>query len=329
MANGKQKVPTANRLRQFIESNPLVTLCAVAISITGAVFGAFNWLYSSKLDVAEGNLKIHYKQIEDELSKKFDAKIKGLDEERLRIRFAVKDQSSFLDLRTLVVSEEHLGAAYKVFRKDRFAVPSSASATVAWTWKETNQLEMIGEMLGPTFLSELFADPQLKEVFRQGTVQSFESPTLVEVAASAGKMKLKARTVFQTIRKAELDFIFAATDTRKKDPKLAPVARDMDFYYFMLLRAAFEGLHWLGDSVAVNEVGLDRDHFVVKAKADFPGSNGTSVRVHFLSICIRLDERFYVAGYLIPAGEDSQDVKTSSQDVKTSMSMISGFKILK
>jgi hypothetical protein len=324
MMNGKQKVSAANGLRRFIEANPLVTLCAVAISITGTVFGALNWLYSSKLGVEVENIKIEYKRSEDELKKQYSDKIKGLDEERSRIQFAVKDQSSFLDLKTLIVSEERLGAEYKKFKVGfaGFAVPSSASATVAWAWRETNQLDMIGEMLGQTFLSEFFSDPQLKEVFRRGIVHSFESPTLVEVDASAGKMKLKARCFFQAITKAELDFIFAATETKKKDPKLTLVTHDMDFYYFMLFRGAFEGLHWLGDSVSIDEVGLNRDHFVVKAKADLPGPSGTSVRVYFLSICIRLDGRFYVAGYLIPAGEDLQDVKTS-------MSMISGFKILK
>lgn len=322
MDKTKQKGSTANGLKQFIETNPFITLCAAAIAIAGAVFGTLNWLYSSKLEVEEAKLKLEYKQNEDKLTAQVNGKIKGLDEERSRIQFTVRDQSSFLDLKTLVVNEEQLGTEYKKFGTAGFAVPSSAAATVTWTWRQTNQLDLIGEMLGQTFVSELFADPQLKQVFGQGIVQSFESPTLVEVDASAGKMKLKARCFFQAITKQELDFIFAATDPKKNDPKVTALTHDMDFYYFTLFRGTFEGLHWLGDSVSLDEVDLRQDHFVVKARAYLPGPNGTRVRIYFLSICIRLDGRFYVAGYLIPAGEDLQDVRTS-------MSMISGFKILK
>jgi hypothetical protein len=225
-------------------------------------------------------------------------------------------------LKTLFVKEEQLGADYRKFRVPGFAdfaVPNSASATVAWTWKETSQFDMIGEMLGQTLQSELFSDPELKEVLRRGIVHSFESPTLVEVEAPAGKMKLKARCFFQALTKADLDYISTAAETNEKDSKRTSVTHDMDFYYFMLFRGAFEGLHWLGDSVAIDEVGLNHDHFVVKARAELPGPSGT-IRVFFLSICIRLDGRFYIAGYLIPA---------DLQDVKTSMSMISGFKILR
>jgi hypothetical protein len=205
---GKQK---ANGLRRFIEGSPLITLCAATIAMAGTVFGALNWLYSSKYGVEVAILKRQYSD-----------KIKQLDDERSRIKFTVKDQSSFLDLKTLLVNEEQLGTEYKKFRVAGFAdfaVPISASATVAWTWKETNQFDMISEMLGQTLLSELFPDPQLKEVFRRGVVQSFESPTLVEVDAPAGKMKLKARCFFQALTKTDLDHIFTAAETKEKDSK--------------------------------------------------------------------------------------------------------------
>jgi hypothetical protein len=88
--NGKQKVSLPNGLRRFIEGSPLITLCAVTISIAGAIFGALNWVKG--VEVAK--IQIDSKRTEDGLKEQYKDKIRQLDDERSRIQFAVGDQSS-------------------------------------------------------------------------------------------------------------------------------------------------------------------------------------------------------------------------------------------
>ena len=330
--NGTRKPSSSNRLRQFIEESPLLTLCAAIVTISGVVFSALSWMYTSKYEVEIARAKIESQRVEDGLKRQYSDKEKQLDDERSRIRFVVENQSSFLDLKSLIVNEEQLGADYKKFRSLGFAVPISAAATAAWTWKETNEFDRASEVFGQTGLSKVFSDPESLKLFQEASqrvkLYLFESPTVIELDVAGSAMKLGASAQFQSLAKADLDYISAIShlSKNKKDAKddaeIAQVTRDMGFYYLTQFLAAYEALLALGGSMSVSEIGLNNDYFIVKGSADGRGANGAPVRVYYLRIGIRREERLYVAGYLIPAGDDLQDVKTS-------MSMISGFKILR
>lgn len=421
-----RKISTPNTLKKFVEDSPLLTLCATAITISGIIYGALSFIYASKHELEIGKIKADALRTEDDLRKQYEGKIRQLDDERSRIQFVVKDQSSFLDLKSLVVNEEQLGSDYKKFRSQGFAVPVSAAASIAWTWKETNEFDLISEVLGSAASAAILSDAEgakaYQDALQRTKVYSFESPTVIEVEAAGERMKLRARSLFQSLTKADLDYAStvanhlaknlekSTSDVNKilygtyvdfseklsrellplgaplppqsltekltaefigsafsvlevasveelikaisskvspekavvvrqayekaskekpekpknleKDSKATPAELSMDAYYSALFLGAYQGLQALGDSVSVNEIGLNADYFVVKGSAEPSDTNGTKIRIYYLRICVRRDGRFYVAGYLIPAGDDLQDVKTS-------MSMISGFKIIR
>src|SRR5262249_1630193 len=110
------KHSSTNRLKDFIERSPILTLCTVVLAVAATIYGALNWLYASRYEVEIQRIKFDSQSAEDTLKRQYSDKIRELEDERSRIRFAINDQSSFLDLKTLVADEEQLGTNYKAPR---------------------------------------------------------------------------------------------------------------------------------------------------------------------------------------------------------------------
>src|SRR5262249_58587929 len=56
--------------------------------------------------------------------------------------------------------------------------------------------------------------------------------------------------------------------TKTSEQGSSPVTFDMDYYYTILFTQAHLTLQGMGTAVSVNEIGLNKDYFVVKGSAD-------------------------------------------------------------
>jgi hypothetical protein len=102
------------------------------------------------------------------------------------------------------------------------------------------------------------------------------------------------------------------------DTKITPVENTMDFYYGQIFTAAYQS----GDNPVVDEINLNRDWFVIKGHGDAKTTEGRSIRVFSLKVVIKLGDKLYSVGYMIPANEDASGVRAA-------LSVISGFRIIK
>ncbi|MBR0962081.1 hypothetical protein [Bradyrhizobium japonicum] len=243
-----------NWLKELIEKSPLVTFCTVAIAVGSTIYGAINWMYASKHEVEIERMRAVSQRVETELKRQYQDKVGELEQERSRIRFTVNDLTSFLDLKSLVVDEEQLGLNYRRFRPLGIAVPVSVQSSSAWSWKETTEFEIVSASLDQATSSSLFSDggagKQLQDILQRTKVQSYEGPIAIDVKIAGAPLNLRARSIFGSVSKADLDYVstianqmkvnslFASLDSFNKTLK-AMLSSDYQSFYVRLMNELF------------------------------------------------------------------------------------------
>jgi len=135
----------------------------------------------------------------------------------------------------------------------------------------------------------------------------FESTDSIDAMMQGHHATLKARCLFQSFTKKDLDAI------------LEP--RGMEEHYRRLFAGQYE-IFLIDLGGTAEQISLNDDRFVIQGHTDLETGSGGQIRLYFLRIGVRTNDRIFHFGYMVPTGDNRQDVRMA-------MSMISGFKIIK
>jgi hypothetical protein len=306
-----------NGLARFLERSPIITLATTAVTISGVIYGIVNYVASQKIDGLKSGyeqkinqLTLDYENKAANTSKEYYTKLRLLEEERSRINFTIKGVSSFIDTASIFMDEVSLPDDYKRFRSAHFAVPLRMVDST-WSWRESDEAEMITEAFGVATFESMFTGEDAKrkiEIFKEGSkIFLFEGTDEVEAIVGDRHAKLKARCIFQSLTKENLD----ATS----------MPRSMQGHYLQLFTGQYN-IFLIGLPGISEGISLDDSRFVIKGYVDFQTPSGGQIRYYFLRIGIRTADRIFNIGYMVPTGDNLHDVRIA-------MSMVSGFRILK
>ncbi len=122
-----------------------------------------------------------------------------------------------------------------------------------------------------------------------------------------------------------------ATEASKTSQDIVPVSLSMDKYFSNLFFASYQAFNELSENTKTDEISFNGTYFVIRGRARLNADSQSSPALYFLRIGIRGDndkikagDKIFVIGYLIPF-----PFGDNIQDVRTAMSMVSGFKILR
>jgi hypothetical protein len=108
-----------NAIAKYLERSPLITLLTAAVALSGVLYTIISYVDSHRIETLklEHEKKIfEYENRVAKIGREYQEKARLLEDERSRITFSVKNESAFLDLKTLFVNEGSLVAGYKRFR---------------------------------------------------------------------------------------------------------------------------------------------------------------------------------------------------------------------
>jgi hypothetical protein len=152
----RRKTTTNGRnWREWLENRPLVILVGVAVAVSSTTLAVAKYFFDQKKEIAEQLHAAELQRTRDDLTQK----IKEAESRFLSIERHVGNETIW-DLSKVLVSESQaraLGSEFTYF--DDLQVYLSIPKSEAWTFKEMNEAEAVGMLLGPNWLKQILETP--------------------------------------------------------------------------------------------------------------------------------------------------------------------------